>query len=263
MGREIVTALVVAGILGGSGTAAASEKDQPTHRAAQAALRYFESVQDADFDAFLRQLRRPAPSSIVRAIVINNLPKEGELTPTAQEAAKLAAIRPLLAFHGRDHDMELRLITVGGPAFVGLHARTVLLISREALDLFETDELLAIMGHELGHDYIWDEYEEARQKVDDRRLQDLELQCDGIAVIAIGRLGVDSEHLVSAATKLARHNQRRGTPDTARYVPLDQRVRFIRAVGRLTASSEPVQQATADGSRSTELVGPRLRSSVR
>jgi len=236
MGREIVTALIVAGILGGSGTAAASKKDQPMHRAAQAALQYFQSVQDADFDAFLPRLRRPAPSPLVRAIVIKNLPKEGELTPTAQEAAKLAVLRPLLAFHGRDHDMELRLITIGGPAYFGLHARTVLLLSREALDLLETDELLAMMAHELGHDYVWNEYEEARQKGDDRQLQELELRCDGIAVIAIGRLGVDSERFVSAVTKLTRHNERLGTSNYAWYLPLDQRVRFIRAVARLTAS---------------------------
>ena len=67
----------------------------------------------------------------MRAIVIRNLPKEGDLSPTAQESAKLAVIRPILAFHEREHDMDLRLFTVGGIAFVGLHARTVLLISRE------------------------------------------------------------------------------------------------------------------------------------
>ncbi len=151
--------------------------------------------------------------------------------------------------------MEVRLITVGGSAFVGLHARTVLLISREALDLFETDELSAIMAHEVGHDYVWDEYEEARKQRDNCRLQELELRCDGIAVIAMDRLGVDSERLVSAATKLARHNLRLGTPSAARYVPLDQRVRFIRVVARLTASSAPVQPAAQRDPACGELAG--------
>jgi hypothetical protein len=243
MAREIVVALVVAGILGGSGTVAASKKDQPTHRAAQAALRYFESVQNADFDAFLHQLRRPAPSPAGRAMVVRTLPEEGELTPTAQEAAKLDAIRPVLALHGREHDMELRLITVDGLAFVGLHARTVLLISREALDLFERDELQAVMAHELGHDYFWDEYEEARQRRDHHLLQELELRCDGIALITMERLPVDPERLVSAATKLARYSQRAfGTPIDPRYVPLDQRVRFIRALGRLTGTRMPASR---------------------
>ena len=234
MGREFVVALGTVGILFASGTDATSQKSQPTHPAAQAALRYFEWVQDADVDAFLRQLRRPAPSSTVRAIIIRNLPEEGELSPTAPEAAKLAVIRPILAFHEREHDMEHRLITVGGLAFVGLHARTVLLISREALALFNTDELRAIVAHELGHDYMWDEYSEAREEGDNRRLQELELRCDGIAVITMSRMGVDSEHLVSAASKLFRHNKRLGPPNEAQYVPLDQRVRFIRALARQT-----------------------------
>ena len=63
------------------------------------------------------------------------------------------------------------------------------------------------------------------------------MRCDGIAVITMNRMGVDSERLVSAATKLARHNERLGPPNDARYVPLDDRVRFIRALARLTASS--------------------------
>jgi hypothetical protein len=244
MGREIVIVLAVAGILGGSATAAASRKDQPRHQAAQAALQYFESVQELDFEAWLQHLRRPAPPPDVREMVIRTLPEEGELTPTAQEAAKLASIHPVLAFHQREHDMELRLITVGGLAFVGLHARTVLLISKEALHLVDTDELSAIMAHELGHDYVWNEYEDARRRREKRRLQELELWCDGIALITMGRLGIDTERLVSAATKLTRYNERvMGPPDDARYVPLDQRVRFIRAVDRLIAgraSAEPV-----------------------
>ena len=63
------------------------------------------------------------------------------------------------------------------------------------------------------------------------------MRCDGIAIVAMARLGVGSEHLVSALTKLARHNKRRGTPDEARYVPLEQRARFIRAMVVLTARS--------------------------
>ena len=234
MGREIVIAQAIAGILVGSGTVATSQHDRPTHPAAQAALRHFESVQNADFDGLLHQLRRPAPSSTVRDIVIRNLPKEGALTPTAREAAKLAVLRPLLAFHQREAAIETRLFTVGGQAFVGLHARTVLLISREALHLFNPDEIVAIMAHELGHDYLWNEYETARRDRDNHRLQELELRCDGIALIAMKRLNVPPERLISAVTKQIRYNERIGTLNYAWYVPLDQRVRFILAAARLT-----------------------------
>jgi hypothetical protein len=234
MAREFVVALSIVGTLSAFGTDATSQEDEPTHPAAQATLRYFESIRNEDVDALLSRLRRPAPVPEMRATVIRNLPKWGDLSPNAQEAAKLAVIRPILAFHEREHNMEVRLFTFGGIAFVGLHARTVLLISREALGLFNTDELRAIMAHELGHDYVWDDYSEARERGDDRRLQELELRCDGVAVITMNRIGLDSEHLVSAATKLA-HHERLGPTNEARYVPLDQRIRFIRTLTRLTA----------------------------
>ena len=64
MGRGLVAA-VAAGILGWSGIASAgNQKDRPTHPAAQAALRYFESVRNRGFETFLRELRR---QDIVRA----------------------------------------------------------------------------------------------------------------------------------------------------------------------------------------------------
>ena len=200
-------------------------------------MRYFESVQDRDFETLLRELRRPAPSPPFRAVILKSLPPEGRLSPTNQETAQLAAIKPLLRLHEREDSLDLGLFTYGRVAFTGLHARSVLLISREALSLLNSDELVAIIAHELGHDYVWDEYEQARQHEENHRLQELELRCDGIAVIAMARLGVDSEHLVSALTKLSRHNQRLGTPNEARYAPLEQRARFIRAMVVLTANS--------------------------
>ena len=200
-------------------------------------MRYFESVHDRDFEIFLRELQRPAPSPPFRAVILENLPPEGRLSPTSQEEAKLTAIKPLLRFHEREDSLDLRLFTYSGLAFTGLHARSVLLISRVALGLLNADEVVAIIAHELGHDYVWDEYEQARQHEDDHRLQELELRCDGIAVIAMARLGVGSEHLVSALTKLARHNQRLGPAIRRGTLPLEQRARFIRAMVALTASS--------------------------
>jgi hypothetical protein len=236
MSRNIVFAAATAAMLGAPGTVAASSEDPFMHPSARAALQYFEPALNAGFLPFLSQLRRPAPSSIFRAKVMRDLPQEGELAPTAQEAVKLAIIPLVLAFHGRKDDMEVRLVAGDGLAFAGLHARTVLLISREALELLDRDELMAVVAHELGHDYVWDEYEKAQKRGDHRRLQELELRCDGIAVITMEGLRVDIARLVSAATTLRRHNQRVfGKTEDGRYVPLDQRVQFIRAMARLTA----------------------------
>ena len=229
-------AAAIAAMLGTPGTVGASNKDQLTHPPARAALQYFEPALDAGFLPFLSQLRRPAPPSIFREQVMKDLPKEGNLAPTAQEAVKLAIIPLVLAFHGRKDDMEVRLVAGDGLAFAGLHQRTVLLITREALELLDRDELMAVVAHEVGHDYFWDEYDEAQKRGDQHRLQELELRCDGIAVITMEQLRVDIARLVSAATTLRRHNERiLGKTDDGRYVPLDQRVQFIRAMARLTA----------------------------
>jgi hypothetical protein len=234
MSRNIVFAAATAAMLGAPGTVGASNEDQ--HPSVRAALQYFEPALDAGFLPFLIQLRRPAPPSLFRAKVMEDLPKEGNLAPTAQEAVKLAIIPVVFAFHGRKDDMEVRLVAGDGLASAFLHHRTVLLITREALKLLDRDELMAVAAHELGHDYFSDEYEEAQERGEHRRLQELELRCDGIAVITMERLRVDIARLVSAATRLRRHNQRVfGKTDDGRYVPLDQRVQFIRAMARLTA----------------------------
>jgi Peptidase family M48 len=236
MSRNIVFAAAAAAMLGAPGTVGACNEDQLTDPSVRAALKYFEPALDAGFLPFLIQLRRPAPPPIFRAKVMKDLPKEGNLAPTAQEAVKLAIIPVVLAFHGRKDDMEFRLVAGDGLAFAGLEQRTVLLITREALELLDSDELMAVAAHELGHDYVWDEFEEAQKRGDNRRLQELELRCDGIAVITMDRLRVDIARLVSAATTLRRHNQRVfGKTHDGRYVPLDQRVQFIRAMARLIA----------------------------
>lgn len=235
MARIIVLVLGLVGTVGVSENAVAQDGKRPTHPAAQAALRYFESIRVADFETLLSQLRRPAPPPSVRARVSKNLPVQDKLTPSVQEAAKLEGLLPLLAFHERERAIDVWLVTAGGLAIAGFHARTVLFVSREALLLFDKSELLAIAAHELGHEYVWDEYEEAQREGNARRLQELELRCDGLAVMTMAALRVDPERLVSAATKLARHNERTfGEPIDERYVPLDQRIRFIRCIAKLT-----------------------------
>src|SRR5688572_30609173 len=118
MRRRLVVA-VAAGILGAPPwTAAAGNRiAPPTHRAAQAALRYFESVQNRDFERLLHELRRPAPPRAFRAVILENLPPEARLVPTHQETAKLAAIKPLLRLHGREDSLDLRLFTYRSIAF--------------------------------------------------------------------------------------------------------------------------------------------------
>ncbi len=216
-------------------SAAGAPQDELTNPRARAVFEYFKA-RSADFDEFLRQERPAALSAAARAVVVLSLPEEGELTPTAAHAAKLAALRPVLAFHEREHHFEYRLIEVGPQAAIGLYARTVLLFSRDAMELLNVDELRAVTAHEIAHDYVWDEYEHARSRGDTARLQELELRCDGIAVITLQRLGLDPKHLSAAVTKTTRYNERAGAVATrANYAPLPHRQRFLRAMIALVA----------------------------
>jgi Zn-dependent protease with chaperone function len=237
MNRTIITA-IVALALGSASSGVAQDDRPPTHKAALATLQYFRSVLTADFDGLLRRLRPPPLPAAIRAKVIGTLPEEGELTATPREMLKLAAISTVLRYHQRE-DMTVRLINVGGVAFVGLYARTVLLISREALALLNAQEVMAITAHEVGHDYVWDPYEEARQRHDGAALQELDLHCDALSVITLDRLGVSPEGLVSAVRKLQQHNARRGHLDEFGYVPLDERIRLIRSVAHLVTTVPP------------------------
>jgi hypothetical protein len=181
----------------------------------------------------LRQAR-PAPLGPADcAAVIARLPKEGELQPTPPETAKIGAARRVLDYHARLEVVTYKVIEVRH-AFVGLHARSVLLASREALWLLLPDEFAALVAHEIAHDYIWQEYRRAMDRKDQKKMQELELRCDGIAVLTLRRLGIDTEHLVSAVQKMTRFNQRRdAVASSARYVPLNERITFIRAIASL------------------------------
>ena len=121
-----------------------------------------------------------------------------------------------------------------GHAFVGLHGRAVILATRDALALVTAEQFSALVAHELAHEYVWDEYSRAMGTGEHSRLQDLELQCDGIAVLTLRRVGIDPEQLVSAVQSMTRFNERRGAVASAnRYVSLKEHVAFIRAIATM------------------------------
>lgn len=207
-------------------TAGEKERSRP-ERPAERALAFFAAIGETSVPAFLDGLR-PAPlSPAARAQVIADLPREGGLLPNAAERAKLAALEPVLDFHGRKGTVEIKVIDVGH-AFVGLHARTVLLLSRDALTLVTAEELQALAAHELGHEYLWNEYQAAMAAAAHPRMQELELVCDGIAVLTLRALGLDPARLFTAVGKMTRYNERLGaTASAPSYVLLGDRRRFI------------------------------------
>lgn len=236
MGRHIVVALALTGALEGFGATTARTNAQPRHPAARDALAKFTAVETRDLDAILRTLQRPAPPPAVRARVLTSLPADGNVEPSDRQLRKLTAIQPVLALFGRQYDLDIRLFTVGGSAWTGLHERSVLLLTSEAVNLLAPPELLAVAGHDLAHDLVWDVYADAWRRHDTRARQELELWCDGVAVLVLQRLGHDPNHLARALTRLARHNAGfTATSDVSRYLPEEERGELIRAVARLAA----------------------------
>jgi hypothetical protein len=226
-------------------SSAGSDQDKSRKGPSGPALAFFEANEAADVDSFLTRIRpQPVPAA-VKARIIASLPTEGELRPSEKDLGKLVSVEPILEFHQRRGAIDIKLIDVKH-AFVGLHARTVLLISRDALDLMRPEEVQALAAHEIGHDYFWDEYAQAMADRDERRMQELELRCDGIAVITLQRLGLDPESLVRAAGDLTRYNERLGAVGSAdSYVSLSERVKFIRTVARLLERRSPRLSGTA------------------
>ena len=134
-------------------------------------------------------LHRHQPPPILpelRTRVMAALPSEGELTPTPVERVKLAAVDPVVKIYRRLGSVSLKVVDVPY-ALVALHGRTVLLVTREALSLITVGEFQAIIAHELAHELFWDDYNAALERDQYERLQELELRCDGVAVMIDGR----------------------------------------------------------------------------
>jgi ferric-dicitrate binding protein FerR (iron transport regulator) len=90
---------------------------------------------------------------------------------------------------------------------VAIHARTVILISRPALELLSPAELRALVAHESGHEYVWEEHARATARREKRRLRDLELVCDVIAVMTLRAIGEAPTSLVTAIEKITLFNR--------------------------------------------------------
>jgi Zn-dependent protease with chaperone function len=196
------------------------------------ALAFFERIEDQTFDDYLKRVRLPKVSPAFKAEVMARLAISDEIKPPERMMAKLAALAPALRFHERDKVVDIKIVNLPH-AFVGLQGRAALLISEKALSLMATEELLAVVAHEMGHEYFWGEFVEARQQKKHELTREIELLCDGIAVITLGRLAIDPANLVSGITRINNFNARVTTVDNHSYPSPDERFKFIRAIAEL------------------------------
>ena len=209
---------------------------QPSDSPAAKALRFFRALPTRNPDAVLRLLR-PAPAAAdERASALAVLPERGELRPDRPERAKLATFVGVLAYHDRAHIFETKLIDVP-QAVVALHRRTVLLVSRPALQLLSAAELQALVAHEVGHDYFWPEFERTLAEGDRSGRQELELKCDGIAVLTLVALKLDLGQLGDGLRKQGRFNEAMGAnANAADYPRLEERQQFMTALRDVASS---------------------------
>jgi hypothetical protein len=222
------------------------------------ALKYFEDHRDLTIDEFLTRLRPIPIDGRERARVLAALPPHGAIRAGANELAKMSLAEEVLAYHHRRGLIPFTIIDVA-PAFIGLHERAVILVSTSALSLVKNEEFAALVAHEIGHEFVWTDYQLAVERRDHARIRELELRCDGIAVLTLRRLGVDAERLVSAVEKLTWYNQqRRLDADRSDYVSRDDRRAFIHAIEKLQwADSESPGQAM--GAKTPSLTADRAR----
>jgi hypothetical protein len=194
---------------------------------------------------------RPAPvSAATRDLVVRSLPREGTVNATGPaQQAKLKAIEEVLRVHQRDGIYEVRVIDVP-QAWTGLHGGSVLLISLPALTQVTAEELQALVAHEIGHEYLFADYQLAHADADHPRLRRLETVSDAIAALTLLELGIPVARLTSALEKVHLYNRTRlGIAANERSYPgMQDRRRQIAAYARAggATSSSASRRPRAD-----------------
>jgi len=204
----------------------------------RSALQFFEGHDDLSIDEFLGR-GRPSPIDVIeRDRVLKALPY-GTIPPDAQALAKMSLGEEVLAYHGRRGVITFTIARVT-PAFVGLLHRAVIVVSANVLPLLTKEQFAAVVAHEIGHEYVWADYRHAETRHDHAHIRELELRCDGIAVLTLRRLGLGTAPLIRAIERLTSYNKELGLDDNASdYLPLRERRAFIQAVEQLHWADRP------------------------
>jgi hypothetical protein len=198
----------------------------------RSALEFFEGHDDLSIDEFLAHLRPSPIDAIQRDRVIVTMP-QGAIPADADALGKMSLAEEVLAYHRRRGVIIFTIIRVA-PAFIGLHDRAVILVSANVLPLLNKEEFAALVAHEIGHEYVWTDYRRAQQRHDHARIRELELRCDGIAVLTLRRLGLNAERLIRAVRMLTWYNRElRLDGNSSDYVSPGERGAFIRAVEKM------------------------------
>ncbi len=186
-----------------------------------------------EFGALLDRRRPPLVTPELAARIVADLPTEGEVKRrTVSDMHKLGSISVVLRAHGRE-GVYLTKVVDSVQARVGLHARFILLATNTALRVLSPVQFQAIVAHEIGHEYVWDEYEAARHQGDWRKLRALELFCDGVAMVTLARIGADPATLTEALRLMAASDKlNRLVSDDSSHPTVVERAEFARQIGQ-------------------------------
>jgi Zn-dependent protease with chaperone function len=142
---------------------------------------------------------------------------------------KLRLAHQALKLFDREAVFQIVIIDVR-PALFALHARAVVLISRPALDILSAEQVGAMVAHEAAHEYLWSDFQRAREVLDLRALNRIEFTADAISIVRMHGTPMSGEALVSALRKIASFNERFGpATDEHRYPPLATRLNNAKA----------------------------------
>ncbi len=189
----------------------------------------------SDPAAFIRLLDdvRPLPvTPEAKQMVLMSLgPELKARAPNARDRAKLGTLYPVLRAVQREAVYEIRVIEIPSAA-IAIDGRAVILVSQRALGLLDAGQLRAAVAHEAAHEYVWDEWERAAKRADWKRLRQLELVCDGIAIVILHSIGSDTASLIKGAERLTLSNLLwlGAPPNPERYPMLSERREFAREV---------------------------------
>jgi len=217
-------------------TSAAAQDDKraaDSKETTDRALAWFKRIKDQGFTASLSRIRRNPVQNSFKAEALEKLSAGEQVPLTTKMRARLATLAPVLKFHERDQIVEVRVID-SPCAFVCFQECSVLLISAKAFDLLSEKELQAAVAHEMGHEYFWHEFQEARRNKQYELMREIELRCDGIAVITLDQLGFDPANLISAISRIQTFNLKMMPANSFSYPPPDQGFNFIRQMIELT-----------------------------
>jgi Peptidase family M48 len=188
----------------------------------------------------LSEMRPPAYQP--GPVLLNEIIKRQQLPVcTSERVERLkAALQPVLVYHERDGKLPIFVMRSEQPkAFVVV--RAALIITTKLMLITSETELRGIVTHELAHEYLWEERDQASKEKDESLLREIELFCDAVAAITLKEIGDDPAYYVRALERMTYIGITAGNvtrSETKTHPSLDARVKLnqwlCRRLGRAT-----------------------------